>query len=315
MKKWLLSCALVLSAGAALAFPDKPVKIIVPNPPGGPVDVMIRVVADKLSHMWKQPVLIDNKPGASGIISMSQLIKSSPDGYTLGTVIASTLTIVPFATDNFPVDPVKDLQPIMMLARTPFVFVVAQDSKLRTWDDFVRESAKRQTTMGTWSAGTAFHLVWEQTAERAGIKSMYVPSASSGTTLTDLIGGRLDVALDAPSTSRGLIESGKIRPIAITSAKRFKGLPDTPTLDELGLKGYAAQPWISLAAPAGTPAHRVAKIYQDVSTVLRDPEVITRMETLGMILDGSGADVLARTIAQDRRDMEPLVRKLNIRIQ
>lgn len=315
MKKWFLSCVLALTAGATLAFPDRPVKIIVPNPPGGPVDVMIRVVADKLSQMWKQPVLIDNKPGASGIISMTQLVKSSPDGYTLGTVIASTLTIVPFAMDNFPVDPVKDVQPIMMLARTPFVFVVAQDSKIKTWEDFVRESAQRQTTMGTWSAGTAFHLVWEQTAERAGIKSMYVPSGDSGKTLNDLIGGRLDVALDAPSSSRGLIEGGKIRPIAITSARRFQGMPGTPTLDELGLKGYAPQPWISLMAPAGTPADRVTRIHRDITTVLRDPAVIARMETLGMLIDGGGADTVTRTIAQDRRDMEPLVRKLNIRLQ
>jgi len=315
MKKWLLTCLFALASSAMAAFPDKPVKIVVPNPAGGPVDVMVRVVADRLGAMWGQPVIIDNKPGASGIISVTQLARSEPDGYTLGTIIASTLTIVPFAVDKFPVDPAKDLQPVMMLARTPFVFVVAQDSPLKTWNDFVRESARREMSLGSWSVGTAFHLVWEQTAQQAGVKALFVPTATAGKTLGDLVGGRIDVALDAPSSSRGLIESGKIRALAITSATRFAGLPQTPTLDELGLKGYAPQPWISLMAPAGTPADRVAKIYQDVNTVLREPEVKAKLETLGMVMDGSGADALARTIAQDRRDMEPLVRKLNIRLQ
>jgi tripartite-type tricarboxylate transporter receptor subunit TctC len=315
MKKYLMTLALALAASTVAAFPDKPVKIVVPNPAGGPVDVMIRVVADKLGTLWGQPVVIDNKPGASGMISITQLAKAEPDGYTLGTVIASTVTIVPFAVEKFPIDPLKDVQPVMMLARTPFVFVVAQDSPIKTWQDFVRESRQRNLTLGSWSIGTAFHLVWEQTAQQAGIKALYAPSATAGKTLGDLVGGRLDVALDAPASSRGLIEGGKIRALAITSARRFPGLPQTPTLDELGLTGYAPQPWISLMAPAGVPAERIAKIHQDVAAVLRDPEVKARMATLGMLVDGSGPDALARTILEDRREMGPLVKKLDIRLQ
>lgn len=314
-KKWWLAAVLALVSGAVLAFPDKPVKIIVPNPAGGPVDVMARVVANRLGTLWGQPVVIENKTGASGMISIAQLAKSENDGYTLGVVIASTVTIVPFAVDKFPIDPVNDLKPLMMLARTPFVFVVAKDSPLKTWRDFVRESGQRDMTLGSWSIGTAFHLVWEQTAQLAGVKALYAPSASAGKTLGDLVGGRLDVALDAPSSARGLLESGKIRALAITSAKRFSGLPQTPTLDELGLKGFAPQPWISLMAPAGIPADRAAKIQQDVSAVLKEPDIQARMESLGMVVDGSGADALARTIAQERQEMEPLVRRLNIRLQ
>ncbi|MCA0327152.1 MAG: tripartite tricarboxylate transporter substrate binding protein, partial [Proteobacteria bacterium] len=112
MKKYLMTLALALAASTVAAFPDKPVKIVVPNPAGGPVDVMIRVVADKLGTLWGQPVVIDNKPGASGMISITQLAKAEPDGYTLGTVIASTVTIVPFAVEKFPIDPLKDVQPV-----------------------------------------------------------------------------------------------------------------------------------------------------------------------------------------------------------
>lgn len=315
MKTVLLTCLLLLSNAAMAVFPDKPVKIVVPNPAGGPVDIMTRVLADRLSAAWGVPVVVDNRPGASGMLSVTALARAEPDGYTLGAVIASTVTIVPFAVDKFPIDPLKDLQPISLVARTPFVFVVAQDSPLKSWQDFVRESAKRDMSVGSWSIGTAFHLVWEQTSAQAGIKALYVPAPSSSKTLGDLVGGRLDVALDAPSSSRGLIESGKIRALAITSANRFSGLAQTPTLNESGLKGYSSQPWISLMAPAGTPADRIALIYKTLRDVLKEPEVKVRMESLGMVIDGGSAEELSRVIVNDRRDMEPLVKKLGIRLQ
>lgn len=260
MKKALSAFALSLffSATAMAAFPDKPVKIIVSNPPGGPVDVMLRVLATRLSTVWGQPVIVENKPGGSGIVSTSALVKSPPDGHTLGMFVASAITIMPFAVDSLPYDPVKDLQPISLVARTPFVFVVAQNSPLKTWADFVQQAGKKDMSLGSLSVGTAFHLVWEQTARQAGIKALYVPSPSSGKTQLDLMGGLLDVVLDAPSSAKGLIDSGKLRALAITSPERFSGLPNTPTLNEAGLKGYSS----ALDCPDGPrrPAgsHRVA---------------------------------------------------------
>ncbi|MVW71842.1 tripartite tricarboxylate transporter substrate binding protein [Bordetella sp. 15P40C-2] len=303
----------LVSSPAHAAFPDRPVRIIVSNPPGGPVDVMLRVLATRLSEMWKQPVIVENRPGASGMISTSTLLKAPADGYTLGMVVASTITIVPFAVDSF--DPVKDLQPISLVARTPFVFVVRADSPLKTWEDFVQESRKRDLNVGSFSIGTAFHLVWEQTARKAGIKALYAPSSSSGTTLNNLIGGELDVALDAPSSSKGLLESGRLRGLAITSPTRFSGLPDTPTLEESGMPGYAPQPWIGLMAPAGTPADRVAFIQQSVATVLKDPAMQAQMQGLGMIPIGSSPETLAETIQSDRNEMAPLIKDLGIRLQ
>lgn len=317
MKQALCSLALSVffSATAMAAFPDKPVKIIVSNPPGGPVDVMLRVLSTRLSAVWGQPVVVENKPGASGIVSSTALIKSPPDGYTLGMVVASAITIMPFAVDSLPYDPVKDMQPISLVARTPFVFVVAQNSPLKTWNDFVQLADKRDLSMGSLSIGTAFHLVWEQTARQAGIKALYVPSPSSGKTQLDLMGGRLDMVLDAPSSAKGLIESGKLRALAITSPERFSGLPDTPTLNEAGLKGYSSLPWIGLMAPAGLPAATVSQIQATVAAILKEPAMKTQMETLGMIPVGSSPEELAATIQKDRKDMEPLVKKLDIKLQ
>lgn len=309
-----LTLALLAPLAAHAAYPDKPVKIIVSNPPGGPVDVMLRVLASKLGTAWGQPVVVENRPGASGIISTSALVKSAPDGYTLGMVVASTVTIVPFAVDSLPFDTQKDLQPVSLVARTPFIFIVPKDSPIKTWDDFVRESKTRSLSVGSFSIGTAFHLVWEQTARRAGIKALYVPSSSSGKTQNDLIGGQLDVGLDAPSSSKGLIDSGRLRALAITSPERFGGLPDTPTLKESGLN-YAPQPWIGLMAPAGVPKDRVALIQKSVSEILKEPAMRAQMETLGMIPIGSTPDVLAATIEADRAEMAPLIKELGIKLQ
>ena len=315
LKKAFLIAALAVPLMCAAAFPDKPVRIIVANPAGGPVDVMLRVLANRLSTVWGQGVVVDNKPGGSGIVSSQALVHAPPDGYTLGMTVASALTILPFAVAKLPYDPIKDLQPVTLVARTPFVFVVAQASPIKTWQDFVQQSKTRDMTIGSLSRGTAFHLVWEQTAQRAGITAVYAPSTSSGKTQTDLIGGLLDIVLDAPSSARGLIDAGKLRAIAITSATRFPGLPQTPTLAESGLPGYAAQPWIALMAPAGTPAEVVAGIQRTVAGILKEPEMVARMESLGMVPVGSSARELADTIAADRKEMEPLIRQLGITLQ
>ncbi|HEY9278895.1 MAG TPA: tripartite tricarboxylate transporter substrate binding protein [Eoetvoesiella sp.] len=310
-----ISIAAIATSPVAAAYPERPVKIVVSNGPGGPVDIMSRLLAEKLSEKWKQAVVVENRPGASGIISTNALAKASPDGYTLGMVVASTVTIIPFATTSLPFDPQKDLQPISLVARTPFVFVVPQDSPIKTWQDFVASSKKQDMTLGSFSIGTAFHLVWEQIAQHAGTKALYVPSSSSGKTQNDLIGGQLDIALDAPSSAKGLIDGGRLRALAVTSAHRFPGLPETPTLMEAGLKDYSAQPWIGLMAPAGVPAAIVEQVQQTVAGILKDPAMITQMTAVGMVPEGSSTAELASAIQSDRKEMEPLIKELGIKLQ
>ena len=312
---FLLLLCLNAQAQVPANFPDKPVKIIVANPPGGPVDVVLRVLANRLSAIWNQPVVVENKPGGSGIVSTSALVKSAPDGYTIAMVTASSMTIMPFAVDSLPYDPLKDLQPISLVARTPFIFIVRQDSPIKTWQDFVALAKTRDLTIGSYAIGSAFHLVWEQTARRVGIKAVYAPANSAGKTQSDLVGGQLDIVLEAPSSANAMLESGRVRAIAITSPERFAGLPETPTLAESGLQGYASLPWIGLMGPAGVPAERVRVIQQTVAEILKEPLIQKQLQTLGMMAVGSEPQMLADTIAQERRAMQPLVKELGIKLQ
>ena len=305
------ACALTQAQGV---YPDKPVKIIVANPPGGPIDVILRVLATRLTAVWGQPVLVENRPGGAGIVSTSAVVKAAPDAYTIGMVAASSITIMPFAVESLPYDPIKDLQPISLVARTPFIFIVRQDSPLKTWQEFVEQARVRDLTIGSYAIGSAFHLVWEQTARKVGIKAVYAPANAASKTQGDLVGGQLDIALEAPSSAKAMLDGGRVRAIAITSPERFAGLPDTPTLAESGLPGYASLPWLGLMGPAGMPAERVALIQQTVAQILQEPATLKQMETLGMMPVGSTPQQMAETIAQDRLAMRPLVKELGIRL-
>ena len=302
------------SAQAQNTYPDKPIKIIVANPPGGPIDVVLRLLATRLSAMWGQPVIVENRPGGAGIVSAVALLKAPPDAYTLGMVAASSVTIMPFAVDSLPYDPLKDLQPISLVARTPFIFIVRQESPIKTWQDFVQQAKTRDLTIGSYSIGSAFHMVWEQTARKVGVKAVYAPANAASKTQGDLVGGLLDIALEAPSSAKAMLDGGRVRAIAITSPERFAGLPKTPTLSESGLPEYSSLPWLGLMGPAGMPADRVALIQQAVAKVLQEPEMRQRLENFGMIPVGSTPQQMAQTIEQDRRVMAPLVKELGIRL-
>jgi tripartite-type tricarboxylate transporter receptor subunit TctC len=259
--------------------------------------------------------VVENRPGGAGIVSTAALVKAPADGYTIGMVAASSITIMPFAVDSLPYDPIKDLAPISLVARTPFIFIVRQESPLKTWQDFVQQAKTRDLTIGSYAIGSAFHLVWEQTARRVGIKAVYAPANAASKTQGDLVGGQLDIALEAPSSAKAMLDGGRVRAIAITSPERFAGLPDTPTLSESGLPGYSSLPWLGLMGPAGIPPERIALIQKTVAQILQEPAMLKQLETLGMMPVGSTPQQMAETIAQDRLLMQPLVKELGIRLQ
>ncbi len=311
----LAASLMAFSASSFAAYPERPVKIVVPNAPGGPVDVTVRLLATELSKKWGQAVVVENRPGASGMMTGSVVASSPADGYVLGTMLAATMTIVPFAVDKMPFDPLEDLAPVTMLARVPFMFIVAKNSPLKTWHDFIAASKQRDLTIGSYSIGTSFHLSWEQIAKQAGIKAVYAPSSSPGRTQGDLISGRIDIALEALSSAKGLMDGDRVRALAITSSKRFPTLPDVPTLIESGLEGYSAEPWFSLMARKGTPDEIVNKIQQDVAEALSTPGMRRQMELLGQEPVGSTPSELAETIRTERATMGSLVKSLGIRLQ
>ena len=302
------------AAFAEPAWPQKPVTMIVANAAGAPVDVAIRLIAKELEAKWRQPVVIDNRVGGSGLVPLRLLARAKPDGYVLGTLFGAIYTTLPFAVEHMEVDPVEALDAVSLLARTPFVYLVASDSPLRTWQDYVKLARQRDTTVGSYSVGTAFHLTWAMTARAAGIKAVYAASASAGKTQMDLIGGLLDIALDAPSSAMGLIQSGRVRALAVTGARRLPILPEVPTLAEQGLPGFSSDPWFALSAPKGVPAAILSKVQRDVGEVMGRAALRQRLDAMAMVPVASTAAQMRSTIDGDRRLIEPLVRQLGIRM-
>ena len=284
MKLVAAFCVLLAAALAAQArgFPDKPVRLVVPYSAGGSTDVISRTLGQKLSEMWGQPVVIDNRPGASTIIGTDIVAKSAPDGYTL-LVTTVSFTIVPSLFDKLPYDSAKDFQPITLINTTPLVLVVNPSVPARSVQELIALARARPGALNFGSAGSggSNHLAGELFNAMAGVKMVHVPYKGNAPALNDLVGGHVDLVFNGLTSAIPLIRAGKLRPLAMTSLARAGALPEIPTLDELGMKGFQAVGWNGLSAPARTPKEVIARISADVLKVIRSPELIERLKVEG----------------------------------
>ena len=284
MKLVAAFCVLLAAALAAQAraFPDKPVRLVVPYAAGGSTDVISRTLGQKLSEMWGQPVVIDNRPGASTIIGTDIVAKSAPDGYTL-LVTTASFTIVPSLFDKLPYDSAKDFQPITLINTTPLVLVVNPSVPARSVQELIALARARPGALNFGSAGSggSNHLAGELFNAMAGVKMVHVPYKGNAPALNDLVGGHVDLVFNGLTSAIPLIRAGKLRPLAMTSLARAGALPEIPTLDELGMKGFQAVGWNGLSAPARTPKEVIARISADVLKVIRSPELIERLKLEG----------------------------------
>ena len=254
----------------AQVWPVKPVRIIVPYAPGGTIDITARLLMSKLSQAWGQPVVIDNRAGAAGTIGASMVAKASPDGYTLLLAAASELTIAQTIIKNMPFNALTDFTPIVLVARSPFVLVVNAKVPAKNLAELIA-LAKRQPgklNYGTSGAGTTTHLVAELFNSAAGIQTTHIPYKGSGLMMTDLLGGQVDMAFDTIATTKPHIDSGVLRAIGATMAKRPPSAPEIPTFDEQGLKDFVGGSWVGFLGPANTPATVVARVQADVVAIL-----------------------------------------------
>jgi tripartite-type tricarboxylate transporter receptor subunit TctC len=285
------AAALVLLAAPAFAlaqaYPHKPVRVIIPFPPGGPTDVLGRIVAQRLAEKLGQPFVVENKPGASGMIGATQVAKAPPDGYTL-LINASLHVINPSLYPKMQHDPIKDFAPVSQIADVPMVLVVNKTNPARNLKDVIAQ-AKKTPGMSFASSGngTAPHLAGEAFNVAAGLKLMHVPYKGSAPALTDIMGGHVAMMFDPLASSTPFIHSGTLRPIAVTTAKRVPTLPDVPTMAEAGLPGYEISTWYGVWAPANTPKDIVAKLSSEIATLVREPEITRRIMELGSIPVGS----------------------------
>src|SRR5256714_696155 len=268
-----VSLALALVAGAAMAqrYPAKPIRLIVPFPPGGGTDIAARTIANKLSESVKWNFVVENKPGAGGNLGVEQAVKSPADGYTLVIGQTSNLAINPTLYAKLPYDPLKDLSPVALIVSAPVVLVVAANSRHASLRDLLA-AAKADpggVTFASPGNGTVSHLTGELLQRAAGVKLTHVPYKGASQALTDTLGGQVQSLMSSVPSALSQIRAGRLRAIAVTSAERAQELPDVPTIAETGYAGFDASTWYGLVAPAGTPAPIVATLNAEANRALK----------------------------------------------
>jgi tripartite-type tricarboxylate transporter receptor subunit TctC len=295
--------AISLSSVAFLAFaqqayPSKPIRLVVPFPPGGGTDIMARVVANKLTQTLKWVIIIDNRPGAGGNIGVDLVAKAPADGYTIVMGQTSNLAVNPTLYAKMPYDSVKDLSPILAVADAPLVLVVASTSPFKTLADVVAAAKVKpgMVTLGTPGNGTVAHLTGELFQKAADIKLQHVPYKGSSQAITDLLGGSIQVFMASVPTAISQIKGGGMRALAVTSQKRSDDLPAVPTINESGYKGFDARTWFGLLAPAGTPAPIIARLNAEINKVLKMPEVRDKIRVEGGDVMGGAPEQFAAMI-------------------
>jgi tripartite-type tricarboxylate transporter receptor subunit TctC len=278
----LFAAAVALSALAgapstprAEDYPSRTVKIIVPQSPGGATDTFARAMGQKLSDLWKQPVVIENRAGAGGLIGTEFVAKAAPDGYTLLVTYEGSQAINPSLYQNMPFDSVKDFQPIATIAVTPFLLIVRPTLEAKTLKDYIAHARANPDKMSYGSAGigSVNHLLGEMLKAEAGVQITHVPYKGAPQAISDVIAGHIDSAFASAPSVIGSVNQGLVRALAVSSAKRVAIAPDVPTIAEGGVENFDVNPWWGILAPAGISSEITQKINRDVAGLLDNPEI------------------------------------------
>ncbi|GAA6119157.1 tripartite tricarboxylate transporter substrate binding protein [Acidovorax sp. FG27] len=299
----------------AAAWPAKPIRWVVPFPPGGAMDVIARTLGERAGRALGQPFVIENRPGAGGNIGADAVAKSPADGYTI------MITSIGMATNKalyakLSYDPAKDFAPISLLAVVPNVLVVNANSPDKTVADVIAH-AKREPGKLTYASagnGTSIHLAGEVFASMAGLNLLHVPYKGSGPAVTDMLGGQVDLMFDSITSAAPHIQSGKLRALGVTSARRSATLPNVPTIAEAGVPGYEVSPWFAVFAPAGTPAPIVQKINAALLDAMKQPDTQARFDAIGAQPIGSTPAELAAHVDKEMARWGKLIKERNIRM-
>ena len=295
---------------AADDFPQRPIRMVLPYPPGGPTDLLARVVGVKMGDTLGQTVVIDNKPGASGMIGAEVVAKAAPDGYTI-LANASLHVINPSIYPKMRYDAFRDFVPITQLADVPLVLVVNNDSPVKTVQDLIAYAKAKGGSINFGSAGNASaqQLAGESFKFAANVSMQHVPYKGSSPALTDLMGGQIQLMFDSMPSAMPFIKAGKLRAVAVTTLKRARALPDVPTVAESGLPGFNISTWYGLWAPRGTPAPIVAKLAAHAAQALRQPDVQRQYADMGAEPVGSSPAEFARYTVAEGNKWAEIVRK------
>lgn len=320
MKKFIMLLALAawaMPASAAEPFPSRPIRFIVPYAPGGNVDISARIINQALGEALGQIVVVDNRPGAGGNLGAAMVAKATPDGYTLLVGSSGPLSVNPVIFKNLPYDSLKDFAPISTVQAVPLVVLASPKAGFNSIADVVAAAKARpgKVTMASAGAGTTNHFAIELFASMANIKVLHVPYKGSGPALAELLGGQVETMVDQLAASIGYVKDGRLKVLAVTTPHRTSVLPNTPTLDELGYKGYQASTLLGLLAPAGTPKPVIAKLNAAVRKVMDNSAVSERFRSLGTNPDASSPEEFSKRIREELGQWQALVKKLNLKFE
>ena len=297
-------------------YPTRPVRIVVPFAPGGPNDIIVRLVAQKLTETWTQPFLIENRPGAGGNIGTDFVAKAAPDGYTLLSVGPGSLIINPLI-GKVPYDTARDFAPVTLMARAPNALVAHPSLPAGSVKELIElaRSQPGRVNYGSGGNGSTPHLAGAMFAAMAGVALTHVPYKGTAPAMADLIGGQVQIAFLGIPTVLPHVKSGKLRVLAVTGKRRSPELPGVPTVDEAGVPGYELSPWYGLLAPAGTPREVVVRLGEEVSRVVRAPEMKEKLAVQGAEVAGGSPEEFAALIRADTSTWSRVVKDAGIRIE
>jgi tripartite-type tricarboxylate transporter receptor subunit TctC len=313
----LLAALLAFGASSAAQplpkdYPNKPIKVVVPSPPGGPPDLIIRMLGPKLTASLGQPIVVDNRAGAGGIVGTAYFAKQPADGYTWLFTTASHTNIPPF-NENVPYDPVKDFTHVTLAVQNfGQALVINPDVPAKNVQELIALAKKEpgKLTYGSAGIGTASHIPAEVMKAATGTDILMVPYRGVAEAMTDLMGGRIDMFFVGTQIAVQHVQSGKLRALAVTGAKRWKGMPDVPTMQEAGLKDFDVINWFGLWLPAGASPELTARLRAEIVKAINDPEVKQHFETQGLEGVGSKPEDFAKFVAKEAQVTRDIARKI-----
>jgi tripartite-type tricarboxylate transporter receptor subunit TctC len=307
---------LVVSASAAAQnFPTRPIRLIVPYAPGGNVDITARTIGPGLGEALGTSIVVDNRPGGGGNLGANLVARAAPDGYTLLMGSSGPLSINVIVFKDIPYDSVRDFAPVSSVHVVPLVLLASPKSPVSSVQDLIAraKAAPGKVTMASAGAGTTNHFAIELFASMTGTRPLHVPYKGSGPALTELLGGQVETMVDQLTSSIGYIRDGRLKLLAVTGRKRSPALPNVPTLDESGLKGYEASTYIGITAPAGIPQPVLKRLNDAVRKVMATPDVVEKLRALGTEPGASSPDEFRRMIADELNKWREVAKKSNLR--
>jgi tripartite-type tricarboxylate transporter receptor subunit TctC len=319
MKKLLAVVAALFVAGSAFAqaYPNRPVKVIVPWPPGQATDIAARVVAERLQAMLAQPFVVENRPGAGGSLGTDVVVKSPADGYTILAASSGPVSIMP-NLQGTPYDPLKDLAPVSLICMTPFALVANPSFPAKDAKEFIAEVKANpgKYTFASSGTGATAHLFAELFLSMAGIQARHVPYKGSAPALTDVINGNVNFAVETVAATQTYIKSGRLKAFGVSTAKRTGAMPELPPLAEAGdLPGYDAAAWIGYAAPAGTPREPLARLAAEMQKLLASDEIKARLVTLGLDARSSTPEEMGAFLKREQERYGSIIKAQNIKVE